>query len=269
VTVGKACREKSPMNPDYSPALAPQRRPLYRREFGWWLGGKNWRAVYSGRPEASVYLPRHKTHFHLRPGTSDPAVFESFFVRRPYSLPPKLDPKLIIDGGANIGCASLFFARKYSGATVLAVEPIPENARLCARNTAHCPNVQVIEGALWPRAAWLGIESPDANTDAFRVVETVQQQPGSLRAFTIPALMEMAKAERIDILKLDIEGAERELFAENADWITRVGVLIIELHDRFRPGCARELYRAITERSLDFTQKIQGEYILIFFGTKS
>jgi len=257
-----------PVQPHPSSSAAAQRKPDYRAQFGWWLGRKNWRAVYSNRPEASVYLPRYKSHFHLRPGTSDPGVFEAFFVRQPYSLPPKLAPKLIIDGGANIGCASLFFARKYSGATILAVEPDAENARLCAKNTAHLPGVRVIQGALWPRDTWLQIESPDVHNTEFRVVETTRQQPNALHAYTIPALLDMAKADMVDILKIDIEGGERELFADNADWLTRVGVLIIELHDRLHPGCSRELYRAICNRSLDFNQRIQGENTIIFFNSK-
>jgi FkbM family methyltransferase len=255
------------MKPNPSPYTAAARRPLYRAQFGWWLGYKNWRAVYSNRLESSVYLPRYKTNFHLRPGTTDPGVFEAFFLQRPpYILPANLKPKLIIDGGANIGCASVFFAKKYSGATILAVEPDPQNARLCAENTSRYRGVRVIKGALWPRDTWLQFESPDVHNTEFRVVETARQHSASLQAFTIPALLEMAGADRVDILKLDIEGAERELFAENADWITKVGILIIELHDRFRPGSARELYRAITQRSLEFTQGIQGENTVIFFN---
>lgn len=253
------------MNPHPSFFEAARRKPDYRAQFGWWRGGKIWRAVYSKRPEASIYLPRYKAPFHLRPGTSDAGIFEAFFLRQPYSLPPKLAPKLIIDGGANIGCASLFFARKYSRATILAVEPDAENARLCAQNTAHYPGVRVIRGAIWPRETWLQIESSEVHNTEFRVVETSREQPAALRAFTIPALLKMANADRVDILKLDIEGAERELLAGDADWLARVGILIIELHDRLQPGCARELYRAISQRSLDFNQRIQGENTIIFF----
>jgi FkbM family methyltransferase len=241
------------------------RKPDYRAQFGWWLGRKNWRAVYSNRTESSVWLPRYKTHFRLRPGTTDPGIFEAFFLgRAPYSLPPKLEPKLIIDGGANIGCASLFFARKYSRATILAIEPNTENARLCAMNTARYRGVRVIEGALWPRDTPLQLETADFGNAGCRVVETGVRRSSSPQAFTIPALLEMAGAERVDILKLDIEGAERELFADNADWIARVGILIIELHDRYRPGSSRELYRAICERSIPFTQGIQGENVMIY-----
>jgi hypothetical protein len=46
------------------------------------------------------------------------------------------------------------------------------------------------------------------------------------------------------VLKVDIEGAEREVFADPSAWIDRVGVIIVELHDRFRTGCSRAFYRA-------------------------
>jgi hypothetical protein len=42
--------------------------------------------------------------------------------------------------------------------------------------------------------------------------------------------------ECIDLLKMDIEGAEREVF-ESGEWISRVGAIAIELHDHIKPGC--------------------------------
>ena len=257
-------------NPDGRPSIkvsraaAAERRRLYCAKFGWWQGLKNWRAAYSDQAMASIYLPRHKMHFRLRPGTTDAGIFEDFFLREPYGLPGGLKPKLIIDGGANIGCSSVFFAQKYSGASIIALEPDAKNAALCAENTARYKRVRVIQGALWPRDARIEIESPDVHNTEFRVVETTREGPGSLPALTIPALLEMAGAERVDILKIDIEGGEYDLFAGDAEWITRVDILIIEFHDRFRPGCAREFYRALCRYALDFDQQICGDNVAVF-----
>ena len=43
----------------------------------------------------------------------------------------------------------------------------------------------------------------------------------------------------IDLLKIDIEGAEREVFEDTSAWIGRVRSLIVELHEHFKPGCER------------------------------
>jgi hypothetical protein len=54
---------------------------------------------------------------------------------------------------------------------------------------------------------------------------------------TVPGLMQQFGLETIDVLKIDVEGAEREIFAA-CDWMDKVRFLAIELHDRFWPGCS-------------------------------
>jgi hypothetical protein len=56
------------------------------------------------------------------------------------------------------------------------------------------------------------------------------------RAISMRTLMSEMRMPSVDLLKVDIEGAEREVF-ENCDWMQDIRCLMIELHDRFRPGC--------------------------------
>ena len=88
--------------------------------------------------------------------------------------------------------------------------------------------------------------------------------PGSVAATTIPEILRQSSADKIDLLKLDIEGAELELFSCGSDvWLGHVRLLVLELHDRFRPGCAQALYTAANGRP--FTQEIRGETLFIRF----
>jgi len=48
----------------------------------------------------------------------------------------------------------------------------------------------------------------------------------------------------IDLLKIDIEGSEKEVF-EACDWQDRLDSIVIELHDRFKPGCSQVVNRAL------------------------
>ena len=76
--------------------------------------------------------------------------------------------------------------------------------------------------------------------------------------------LRQSSADKIDLLKLDIEGAELELFSCGSDvWLGHVRLLVLELHDRFRPGCAQALYTAANGRP--FTQEIRGETLFIRF----
>ncbi|MDX1531680.1 MAG: FkbM family methyltransferase, partial [Rhodothermales bacterium] len=68
---------------------------------------------------------------------------------------------------------------------------------------------------------------------------------------TIDALLAEAAAERVDLLKLDIEGSEFDVFTADTRWLGSVAVLVIELHDRFRPGCTEALMEALSAWDFD------------------
>jgi Methyltransferase FkbM domain len=64
----------------------------------------------------------------------------------------------------------------------------------------------------------------------------------------VTALIKLHDCSSIDILKMDIEGAERQVFSgECGSWIARTRVMIVELHDRTWPGCADSLNNATKE----------------------
>lgn len=173
----------------------------------------------------------------LRAGTSDLYMFEEVFLQGEYALEVPLDPKLILDVGANVGFASVWFANRYPGAKIIAVEPDPSNAAVLRKNVEPYPNVRVIEGAVWWESTTLALDDQGDKSGI-----QVRAGDGGVRAMTIP---DLAGTSKIDILKLDVEGAEKELFEHDPAWLANVGVLMIELHDRFRPGCSKALYSAL------------------------
>lgn len=67
--------------------------------------------------------------------------------------------------------------------------------------------------------------------------------------------------DRIDVLKIDIEGSEIEVLNHSKAWIDAVKTLIIELHDRFRPGCAEALQKAFSSHTYDKSRS--GENIVM------
>jgi FkbM family methyltransferase len=190
---------------------------------------------------------------------SDRASFEHVFGGA-YELDVPVEPKLIVDLGANAGYASVFFALRYPSARVIAVEPVPENARLVRKNVSRLERVDVVEAAAWPRPARLALVDPGKGFWGMRVSEDAA---GEVAAVTIQDLLDRAGADRIDILKIDIEGAEAELFSENTAWLGRVGVLVLELHDRFVPGCRAALDGAIERSGVRFHELQRGEDVLL------
>jgi hypothetical protein len=71
-----------------------------------------------------------------------------------------------------------------------------------------------------------------------------EEGTGEVEGLTFDELMERFSLDSIDVLKVDIEGAEKEVFASSGKWLDKVGMLVIELHDRFKPGCRKAVMDA-------------------------
>jgi FkbM family methyltransferase len=195
----------------------------------------------------------------VRPSSSDLSCVEEVFLHRGYDIPFSLRPRVIIDAGANIGMTSLYFGARFPEARILAIEPDQSNFELLRRNCAGLENVTCIRAGLWPTSTPLSLIDPEAEKWALAVKPANDDDASmpKIPSVTIPELMERHDIDRIDILKLDIEGAEQELFASETDrWIDRVDTIAIELHDRLKSGCAETFYAALHGRS--FAQEIRG-----------
>ena len=81
----------------------------------------------------------------------------------------------------------------------------------------------------------------------FQITENGRQR---VRAITMDTLMRENGIESIDFLKIDIEGAEVEVF-ETYPWIKKVRVIAIELHDRVRFGCSSIVKSALSDLYCD------------------
>ena len=194
----------------------------------------------------------------IRPGTADQSVFDEVFVAREYDVDVSA-PTVILDAGAHIGLATIFFAERFHGAVVIAIEPEAANFDVLCKNVSAYPQVRPMRAGLWSRSTWLRILNPEAATWAFRVVEA--DQPTDIRAVSIADVMQLHGVDHIDILKMDIEGAELEVLAHSAEWLSRVGNLLIELHDRFRPGCTAALESALSD--YDYERSEQGHTVIL------
>lgn len=63
-----------------------------------------------------------------------------------------------------------------------------------------------------------------------------------MKAMTLGKIIADYQLNKIDILKIDIEGAEKEVFEDASSWIGKVEALIIELHEDMKSGCNRSFY---------------------------
>jgi FkbM family methyltransferase len=167
-----------------------------------------------GRPRELAITPLQSPHqVHLRIDTSDFCAYRDVLIFRSKSYDPGIpgfSPNIIVDAGAHIGMASVLFALKYPTARIIAVEPEPSNFAVLIRNTAPYKTITPIRAALWREDGEVTLGASNAHPKgAFQVVENGQQR---VRAITLGTLMRETGMDSIDLLKVDIEGAEVEVF---------------------------------------------------------
>jgi FkbM family methyltransferase len=203
--------------------------------------------------------------FHLRKGTTDLYTFRDVFLQDSmrFTGDGELRPSCIVDCGAHIGCASLFFALRYPGTRIVSIEPDRKNFEMLSANLQPFDNIVRVNAAVWDTQARVRIANPGTNPTGLYVKESTEIEDASLRGMTVPEIMEMAGTDHIDVLKIDIEGAELRLFSspDCHKWLSAVSVLIVELHDRLHPGCARALYRALDR--YEYQQEGRGYVVAV------
>jgi FkbM family methyltransferase len=182
-----------------------------------------------------LWIDRNKpSTLTLRPFAGDLFVLYEVLAFNAYHIAPSLLPtdkvRVIIDCGANIGITSLFLAARYPGAMILSVEPHPDNFALLKLNVAKMPRILPIRACITgtrqkavrftaDQAAWGNRIATDA--DGILVP-----------AITIEGLCKQNGIEKIDLLKLDIEGAEEQVL-QNGTFLVRTEHIIAELHGHY------------------------------------
>lgn len=209
--------------------------------------------------------------FSFRPGTSDEGVIDQIFKQGDYNLgrlrrSPELSAfynkiaassksPLIIDAGANIGASSIYFSYSFPKAQVVAIEPEPSNFYLLRTNTSGIP-VECIHGALAAKPGLVGVVDTGEGFWGYRTTGTDGNSTGqSVTCVTINDLYE-SKSQNCApfIVKIDIEGAESDLFSAHTEWVAATPLIIIELHDWLLPGKAnsRAFLQCISGFDRDF-----------------
>ncbi|MGA2720247.1 MAG: FkbM family methyltransferase [Candidatus Acidiferrales bacterium] len=223
----------------------------------------------------SVAVPGVLYPVYLRARTTDVSLcreiflnnaYDSDFFESPQGTPqvaPAGMPPVIIDAGANVGLCAVFYANRFPDARIIAIEPEPSNYEMLKKNTAPYPNITTVHAALWKENGRLRLFDTGAGNTAFQVSETSQlsatEERGVVQAIALEKLMEQFGIAYIDYLKMDVEGAEKEIF-EHAPWIDRVGAIGVELHDWMRSGCSE----IVRQAAKDFPHQWQRGEITYF-----
>ena len=187
---------------------------------------------------------------YCRYGTSDRSVFRQIFIKAYNYDGERASPRFIVDCGAYIGYSTVYFLNRYPNAQVLAVEPDAGNYEMLVKNIKpYGKRVNSIRVGVWSHSTGLKVVRGgyrDGRDWSTQVRNCQAQEIADIRSIDIGTLLSESGFNRIDILKLDIEGAEFVLFSKNYDhWIDKVDMFIIELHDE---KCRLAFMNAIKDR---------------------
>jgi FkbM family methyltransferase len=167
---------------------------------------------------------------------------------------------LIVDAGANIGSSSIYFKALFPKAKIIAIEPEKQNCALLRKNTAHL-GIEVREAAVGSEAGNIFLTDPGQSSWGFRTAEVGEY---IVDVITINDILNSEKIHTPFICKIDIEGAEQQLFAHNHEWLYEFAMTVIELHDWMLPGkgTSKPFIRAISNG--DFELINRGENTFAF-----
>jgi FkbM family methyltransferase len=161
---------------------------------------------------------------------------------------------LIVDAGANIGAATIYFSFLFPAAHIIALEPAPENFALLQCNTQGL-DVVCLEAALASHAMKVSVHDVGAGFWGYRTEAT--EGPGGVPAVSIGEIYAGCSSSHFPFLvKIDVEGAEEEIFSAHTEWVQETPLVIIELHDWMLPGrrSAQNFLRCIAALDRDFVQ---------------
>jgi FkbM family methyltransferase len=161
--------------------------------------------------------------------------WESIFVKRALEFRSASRTPRILDCGANVGVASLFFHRLYPEARITAFEADPSIFSMLDANVRGngAAAVETRHAAIWTSAGTLTFRCEGSDSGM------IDALPGAVagKATTVPSvrLRDLLEEGPVDLLKLDIEGAEDAVLADCEPVLDRVSAIVMDLHE-FDPG---------------------------------
>lgn len=184
-------------------------------------------------------------------------MYSEVVPRKVYDLPGSFDGfingNLIVDVGANIGTAAAYFASKYGGSTILSVEPHPRNFELLKRNAnAYGKQIQAEQSAFALDGEKIALTNEEVGKEGRHASYMFSNTLGKrskdaikVSAITPADILKRTKG-RVGVLKVDIEGGEKDIFSSKKvdELLKRTNILIVETHDRYFEGSTKAVHDA-------------------------
>ncbi|MCJ1805681.1 FkbM family methyltransferase [Flavobacterium covae] len=218
--------------------------------------------VFEDPEKYKVRLFDSKIELYIRKfPSSDVKVFGQIFRGNEYKKVVELyctffgtNPEYIIDAGGNVGYTSVYFKSIFPKVNLAIIEPSSTNFCMIQNNfLQNNIDAHLFKGGLWNKNTSLKIvhDFRDQSDWAIRVEESEIQS--DLKAFTVDFILEDTNFKNIDILKIDIEGSEKQIFSKNGsiDFLKKTKCIAIEIHDEF--DCREDIMTLLANYGFELT----------------
>jgi FkbM family methyltransferase len=181
----------------------------------------------------------------LKRNSSDAMVFKQVMLYKEYEIIIEMlknnisEKPVMIDLGANIGLTSIYLKSFFPSMHIFALEPEYNIFKRLEKNIKinSLRNVTLLNKGIWSESTTLkgDYSFRDGEDWSFRLIESNKKADNNIVVISMTELMVNNNINNIDFLKIDIEGAEKNLFenAQNLKWLAKVKIIAIEIHDEF------------------------------------
>ena len=258
------------------------------KERAWYPSNKDWSVrVYDRLLRKIHWFPRMPLRkrvtrvrfkaldkpFYVRLGSSDLQLHQTITYRGEYRplFEHEIGPvRQVVDLGANAGFTIRLWRDKFPDARVIAVEPDESNLKMCRLNadaTGAGEAVQLVLACVDGKPGKVLLDRSGLE-QVYHITEQPTDNYVEVEAKTVQQILDECKADPvIDLLKCDIQGAERAVFADCGSWIHRVRNMVVELHDPYtKDDFLADLDRAGWRYRDCVVHKTDVLWVLFLFG---
>ncbi|WP_433665902.1 FkbM family methyltransferase [Nocardia sp. CA-136227] len=202
--------------------------------------------------------PRGDAPITVRRNQSDLLILWQIFLHRYYELDQvyALDSEIdvldtVVDLGGNTGQAAAYFTARYRPRRLLTVEPITESRQVLHRNRSLSGLDWIVEdcavagaagelefavSAFWDTCTAVPEVYELRRSRPWRLENSLARPPRILPARTVDELLDRHGLDHVDLLKVDVEGSEADIFAAPRPWMDAVDRIVLEIHDKYIDG---------------------------------
>ncbi|HUZ61735.1 MAG TPA: FkbM family methyltransferase [Hanamia sp.] len=240
----------------------------YTKLFRFRRNSPKYKTLYNKFFKISLSLFPGKKIF-IRTYAGDIDIFYEIFFKKVYELPEiKMDNPLIIDAGANVGFAALYFLNKMPDATIYCIEPDGDNFAFLEKNLQS----EIEKGQAMPVLAgltgqdgYVNLKSSILKYNTGISKEFVSKEKRVI-AYSVESFLKKYFIRKADLLKIDIEGSEENIFKDDISWLQNTANVLIEFHsERIKKICLEKF----ESQKFIYIPHQKRENTEVFFFTKS